>query len=110
MQGYRAAPPEGIGAFDPAVVPGGDGAGTTVVDVEYSWVLDHEDLGLDASANIDTQATLSDPFNDTIMALRSWVSSAVGQMPTASLALSRRPQYWWLPPIRWNSAITLLEQ
>lgn len=65
MQGYRAAPPEGIGAFDPAVVPGGDGAGTTVVDVEYSWVLDHEDLGLDASANIDTQATLSDPFNDT---------------------------------------------
>jgi hypothetical protein len=35
------------------------------VDVEYSWVLDHEDLELDASANIDTQATLSDPFNDT---------------------------------------------
>ena len=65
MQGYRDAPPGGIGAFDPAVVPGGDGALTTVVDVEYSWVLDHEDLGLDASANIDTQATLSDPFNDT---------------------------------------------
>jgi subtilisin family serine protease len=32
--------------------------------VEYSWVLDHEDLELDP-ANIDTQATLSDPFNDT---------------------------------------------
>ena len=46
-------------------MPGGDGALTTVVDVEYSWVLDHEDLGLDASANIDTQATLSDPFDDT---------------------------------------------
>ena len=65
MQGYRDAPPGGIGAFDPAVVPGGDGAGTTVVDVEYSWVLDHEDLELDASANIDTQATLVDPFNST---------------------------------------------
>jgi hypothetical protein len=37
MQGYRGAPPGGIGALDPAVVPGGDGAGTTVVDVEYSW-------------------------------------------------------------------------
>ena len=35
------------------------------MDVEYSWVLDHEDLGLAASAKIDTQATLSDPFNDT---------------------------------------------
>ena len=65
MQGYRDAPPGGIGALDPALVPGGDGAGTTVVDVEYSWVLDHEDLELDASANIDTQATVSDPFNDT---------------------------------------------
>jgi serine protease len=65
MQGYRGASPGGIGALDPALVPGGDGAGTTVVDVEYSWVLEHEDLELDASANIDTQATLSDPFNDT---------------------------------------------
>ena len=46
-------------------MPGGDGALTTVVDVEYSWVLEHEDLALDPAANIDTQATLSDPFDDT---------------------------------------------
>jgi serine protease len=64
-QGYRDAPPVGIGALDPAFVPGGDGTGTTVVDVEYSWNLNHEDLELDASVNIDTAATLIDPFNDT---------------------------------------------
>ena len=44
IQGYREPAPGGIGALDPAVVPGGDGALTTVVDVEYSWVLEHEDL------------------------------------------------------------------
>lgn len=65
LQGYRAAPPGGVGALDPAFVPGGDGAGTAVVDVEYSWFLGHEDLELDASANIDTQATMVDPFNNT---------------------------------------------
>jgi hypothetical protein len=110
MQGYRAAPPGGIGALDPALGPGGDGAGTTVVDVEYSWVLDHEDLELDASANIDTQATLSDRLMTPTMALRYWGSSVAGQIRTASRVLFRPPQCWWLPPIQSNTAITQLER
>jgi serine protease len=59
-QGYRAAPPTGIGALP----PGFDGPGVRIVDIEYSWVLNHEDLELPASSNIDT-ATAVDPFNDT---------------------------------------------
>lgn len=60
-QGYKGPAPGGVGALDPAAVPGGDGAGMSVVDVEYSWVLNHEDLELPAAANIDS-ATLSNPF------------------------------------------------
>ncbi|MEE8556300.1 MAG: S8 family serine peptidase [Myxococcota bacterium] len=61
IQEYRSSAPEGIGIPDPSVVPGSDGTGTRVVDIEYSWVLDHEDLELDPSTNIDT-ATPDDPF------------------------------------------------
>jgi len=64
-QGYKKAPPQGIGALNPNKVPGGDGKGVPFVDIEYSWQLNHEDLELPASANIDTGATLSDPFSDT---------------------------------------------
>lgn len=60
-QTYQGAPPEGVGALDPTAIPGGDGTGMRVVDIEYSWVLDHEDLELPASANIDS-ATAVDPF------------------------------------------------
>jgi cysteine-rich repeat protein len=60
-QGYEQAAPSGIGKLDPTLVPGGDGSGITIVDIEYQWVLDHEDLELPPSANIDT-ATLFDPF------------------------------------------------
>ena len=63
MQRYRNAPPIGIGALDPLVVPGGDGEGTSVVDIEYNWQLDHEDLELPESANIDKEATGNNPFN-----------------------------------------------
>jgi len=60
-QGYRQAAPQGIGAIAAARNPGATGSGVTLVDVEYQWVLDHEDLELDAAANLD-KATLSDPF------------------------------------------------
>lgn len=61
-QKYRDAPPNGVGALDPAVIPGGDGARTKVVDIEYDWLLDHEDLELDAETNVDTEATPQHPF------------------------------------------------
>ena len=61
QQGYRLSAPLGIGASEVAAVAGADGAGIAIVDIEYNWVLDHEDLELDASANIDSDA-LYDPY------------------------------------------------
>jgi hypothetical protein len=60
-QGYRLSAPQGIGASQLAALAGADGAGVAIVDIEYNWVLDHEDLELDASANIDP-APLHDPY------------------------------------------------
>jgi len=60
-QGYRAAAPAGIGAAAATRIPGAKGAGVAIVDVEYQWVLDHEDIELGPAANIET-ATLYDPF------------------------------------------------
>ena len=62
-QRYRNVPLAGIGALDPAMAPVCDGIGTTVLGFLYSWQLDRENLELDAIANIDTEATLKDPFN-----------------------------------------------
>ena len=61
VQGYRLNAPQGIGASEVTAVAGADGAGNAIVDIEYDWVLDHEDLELDASANIDS-AALYDPY------------------------------------------------
>jgi hypothetical protein len=62
LQDYRAAPPGGIGATAVAGLAGADGRGTVVVDLEYSWVLEHEDLEL-GDANIDSTTPI-DPFPD----------------------------------------------
>jgi hypothetical protein len=64
LQDYRESPPTGIGALDGAVVPGADGTGATLVDIEYNWQLDHEDLELPPTALIGG-LTLSDPFSST---------------------------------------------
>ncbi|MCK4707445.1 MAG: hypothetical protein KAU21_02425, partial [Gammaproteobacteria bacterium] len=63
QQGYRDAAPGGIGISNNQSINGIDGTGMAFVDVEYNWVLDHEDLELLASANIDS-ATLDDSFDD----------------------------------------------
>jgi hypothetical protein len=55
FQGYRGTPPSGIGAVDVARLPGADGSGMTFVDIEQSWTLDHEDLELPPSTNIDSR-------------------------------------------------------
>jgi hypothetical protein len=60
-QRYRLSAPQGVGASEVTAVAGADGAGVAIVDIEYNWVLDHEDLELDASANIDS-AALYDPY------------------------------------------------
>ncbi len=60
-QGYSGPAPPGVADTLLDAVPGADGTGVALVDVEYSWVLDHEDLELDPSVNIDA-ATPADPF------------------------------------------------
>jgi hypothetical protein len=91
-QGYRSPPPGGVGALDPASVPGSDGTGISVVDIEYDWVLNHEDLELPASANIDS-ATLSDPFHPrrVVTAQQFWARLGAGGTPMASPASTGRP-------------------
>jgi subtilisin family serine protease len=43
-QGYLEAAPKGINASHAWSIKGGDGKGTTFVDMEYGWLLNHEDL------------------------------------------------------------------
>ncbi|MCR6850426.1 S8 family serine peptidase [Bacillus sp. IBL03825] len=43
-QGYLEAAPNGINAPYAWGIKGGDGKGTTFVDMEYGWLLNHEDL------------------------------------------------------------------
>jgi len=43
-QGYLKSAPEGVDAFYAWKFPGGDGKDITVIDIEYSWNLKHEDL------------------------------------------------------------------
>jgi hypothetical protein len=96
-QYYREPAPAGIGALDPVVVPGGDGTGTTVVDVEYSWRLDHEDLELPPTAVISA-GTPIDPFNnpDHGTAVLGEIGSLgnaygmTGAAPGATLLFARR--------------------
>ncbi len=49
QQVYLNDAPIGIGArYGSWALPGGKGAGVQITDVEYGWVIDHEDLGLTA--------------------------------------------------------------
>ncbi|MGD0042206.1 MAG: S8 family serine peptidase, partial [Isosphaeraceae bacterium] len=43
-QGYLHSPPNGIGAMAVWPVPGGDGKGVKICDIEGAWNLKHEDL------------------------------------------------------------------
>ncbi|MEQ8766349.1 MAG: FG-GAP-like repeat-containing protein [Planctomycetota bacterium] len=44
QQGYLGAAPSGVDAMHGWTLPGGTGAGVTIVDVEYNWTWSHEDL------------------------------------------------------------------
>ena len=61
-QHYRGSS-RGIGVEDVKSIPGADGSGISIVDIEYDWVLDHEDLKLPPSAKIDS-ATIVNPHPD----------------------------------------------
>ena len=61
-QGYRKGGRTGVGALDGRVYPGGDGLGMRVVDTEYEWRLDHEDLEIPASRMLTGGETASAAF------------------------------------------------
>ena len=55
LQGYKNQSAGGIGLDIIAGVAGVDGSGITFADIEYDWVLDHEDLLLPESINTDPE-------------------------------------------------------
>jgi serine protease len=65
-QGYLGPAPGGIEARFSWTIPGGNGSGVTIYDVEYSWHQTHEDLskahGIPLLLNPGESA--ADPFND----------------------------------------------
>lgn len=58
-QGYRKASEGGVGALYPARVGGAD---VRVVDVEYGWALDHEDLAIPETRILTGDETPANPF------------------------------------------------
>ncbi|HUU46217.1 MAG TPA: S8 family serine peptidase [Acidobacteriota bacterium] len=49
-QDYIESAPGGVDARGAWTLPGGDGTGTQVIDIEYGWQLTHEDLSKGATA------------------------------------------------------------
>jgi len=64
QQRYAGAAPIGTGARSAWNVPGGRGENVKIVDVEYSWHLDHEDLGT-STATLIPNGTPFDPYKDS---------------------------------------------
>ncbi|MEW6153313.1 MAG: S8 family serine peptidase [Actinomycetota bacterium] len=65
QQGYRQAAPGGIDADFTRTIPGGRGENITIVDIEYSWNVNHEDLTKAALPGaLIANGTPEDPFND----------------------------------------------
>jgi len=65
-QGYlrpASTTPSGINADYAWTQPGGDGAGVTVYDLEYSWNYNHADITKAPNSQINPNP-ISDPYND----------------------------------------------
>ena len=64
QQRYKLAAPIGIGTAAAAGLGGGLGQNVKIIDIEYSWNQEHEDLAASADALIPN-GTPDDPFDDT---------------------------------------------
>ena len=63
-QGYRTASPDGIGAELVSGIAGASGDRVKVIDIEYSWNVDHEDLDrARAPGALIRNGTPTDPFH-----------------------------------------------
>jgi hypothetical protein len=66
LQGYLEEATGGIDASSYAwAIAGGTGANVRIVDLEYSWNLNHQDLPSGITTLIPAGRTAVDPFNDT---------------------------------------------
>ena len=63
-QGYRGPATDGIDAIFSATLPGGNGSGITIYDIEYSWNQMHEDLTKASGVSLlmSPGDTADDPF------------------------------------------------
>jgi serine protease len=61
QQGYRDAATDGIDAGYAAAIPGGTGSNVRIIDIEYSWNTNHEDL---SGVNMIANGTPTDPFSN----------------------------------------------
>lgn len=65
QQAYGSPAGTGVGAFAAQAKPGGTGDQVQIFDVEYSWNVNHEDLGKAAlPGTLIPNGTPQDPFND----------------------------------------------
>jgi serine protease len=63
MQNYRQSTPQGVDSTYAANFPGGTGQNTKIVDIEYSWNTNHQDL-TKAKVALVPNGTPVDPFNN----------------------------------------------
>ncbi|GAB1318456.1 Peptidase S8/S53 domain-containing protein [Madurella fahalii] len=89
-QGYTGAN-VGINAQYAWGFPGGDGAGTNVIDVERGWKLDHEDLQaagitLKAGKNVNDRYGGNYPHGTAVLGIMLMVDNAIGGVGIAPAA------------------------
>jgi serine protease len=64
QQGYRDAAPNGIGAFANQQLAGGWGQGITILDIEWGWWFDHEDLAALRPSSLVGPPVNNNSYND----------------------------------------------
>lgn len=95
-QFHRQAAPAGVDTNGVATWPGAKGGRVKVVDVEYAWNVDHEDISKARVAGASlVNGTPNDPFNDTghgtavigILSADSNTIGVTGEVTEAQLAM-----------------------
>ena len=86
-QGYLDSAPVGIEARFSWTIPGGNGSGVTIYDVEYNWLQTHDDLSKASGVVI----LLIPETQITHLVLRNWVvlllvTGSIESMALPSLA------------------------
>ncbi|RYO77683.1 hypothetical protein DL764_010192 [Monosporascus ibericus] len=82
-QGYLTAADTGINAPYAWGFPGGDGAGTTIIDIERGWLLDHEDfvgagITLLAGMNVNDRYGGNYPHGTAVLGEMLMVDNTIG--------------------------------